>query len=441
MRRRDVTNLTGGDEPKTEQLLGFEKSGMVVRFGTPRVVMMALNPAVPAVAELRKLIRAVEPKKPTKPALPLPADLVIPNVDIDPDGPREMFGPWRQTAILLTIGNASGEISLKTLYASMQSIRAKPFETRATLGILGERGLTVVTKTKARINPKFIARDAFVKFAKRFCEAMPAYALRPAEIIERPHAPRRGPRDSQRRHFFNVPAAGAPPIVGREPRYRFLAVLAVNSALSMTDALKAANVGPGTMRKLAADGFISTGPYAKSNLARRAVGIAKDLTGRHEFIALLRRVEEHWRVPRIEALADAKMPDHKKTIVRARDYFGSPVRSEVLMTIAAMGCADISMLRRAIPDFEFQEIARAARTWEAYGIVRTGPLDGRQARGFELNPGWYAATELRDLLDVLMNAEPRYRGRAAGAEGVMPAGRRKRRENARKRERSLARKV
>ncbi|MDP9105426.1 MAG: hypothetical protein M3N49_05790, partial [Candidatus Eremiobacteraeota bacterium] len=397
-----MTNLTGGDEPKPEQLLGFEESGLIVRFGTPRVVMMALNPAFPAVAELRKLIRAVEPKRPTKPTLPSPADLVVPNVDVDPDGPREMFGPWRQTAILLTIGNAGGEIPLKVLYGAMSTIRAKPFETRKSLDALAERGLTNIVGQRVRFHPKFSGQNALVAFARRFCRLLPQYALRTAERIERPQAPIREPGDSQRRHFFNVPAVGAPPIVGSEPRYRILAVLAVNGPLSVTDTVKAADVTDKALSHVVDDGFVSTGEYAKSNIARQAVAIASGITGRAELIALLRRIEEHWPVPRVKALHAAQTPNQKKTIVWAKDYFGSPVRSQVLMTIAAMGCADISMLRRAIPDFEFQEIARAARTWEAYGIVRTGPLDGRRARGFELNPDWYAAAELRALLDVLM---------------------------------------
>jgi hypothetical protein len=107
----------------------------------------------------------------------------------------------------------------------------------------------------------------------------------------------------------------------------------------------------------------------------------------------------------------------------------------VLLTLAAMGQADISMLERAIHVHDMQEIARAAETFDSYGILRRCRLDGRNRAGFELNPEWVAAAELRALLDALLNLEQRYRSRAAGAEAAMPPRRLKRKVNAQRRER------
>jgi len=436
MRLRDMTNLAGGHEPQPTQLQHFVASGLVVRFGTERTTMMALNPAFPAVEELVALIRDVEPEPP-HPRLPLLRDFVVPSPVVNPEEHRELFGPWRQTAILLTIANAGGAMTTTTLNGAMKSIRSRVLETRKTLKALVERRLVVVEGEMVRLHPKFAAAKALVRFSKAFCKAMSAYALRPAPSEPKPPATRLPPEAGQRRSYFNPAPVGPPPIVGRPPRYRVLAVLAVHGTVGMTDALKAANVGNPVAQKLIADGFVATVVNARTNVSRRAIAIAPGLVGRDEFIALLRRVEQRWPVPRTTALSGLAASNRTKVGILGQAYFGSPSRSEVLLTIAAIGTADLAMLRRAIPNHDIQEISRAVRTWEAYGIVRQVPFEGRPQGGFELNPDWFAATEMRSLLDALLSAEPRYAGRAAGAEGVMPAQRRKRKENAARRTRRL----
>jgi hypothetical protein len=51
----------------------------------------------------------------------------------------------------------------------------------------------------------------------------------------------------------------------------------------------------------------------------------------------------------------------------------------------------------------------------------------------ELDPTWFAAVELRALLEALIPIDGRYEGRAGSAVGQMADHRRKMRENARKR--------
>jgi hypothetical protein len=118
-------------------------------------------------------------------------------------------------------------------------------------------------------------------------------------------------------------------------------------------------------------------------------------------------------------------------------YFGTPARGNALLTLAAMGKADVSMLARAVSSHDRQELSRALRMFEAFGIVRRCDLDSRQGGGFELDPTWIAAAELRTLLDVLLLMDRRYHGRAGTAEAQMPWLRRRMHEKAVKRQRKV----
>jgi len=133
--------MAGLHEPRRAQLANFEHIGATVRFGNDRVQVIAFNPAFPGLDELRRLILAVEPTRPPEPRLPLPRDLVVPAREVDAHGPRDLFGPWRQTAVLLTVAVCGGEIGLKELQGRLRTIGCAPPDAQDVLRRLKQRGL------------------------------------------------------------------------------------------------------------------------------------------------------------------------------------------------------------------------------------------------------------------------------------------------------------
>jgi hypothetical protein len=208
-----------------------------------------------------------------------------------------------------------------------------------------------------------------------------------------------------------------------------LATLAISGPVAVVDLLKSTKMSPGTYEKLVKDGLLVRTPLSKGSLIRQAVTISPTLAGREELIALLKRIADVWPVEHLKSVGPVVIPRARH--LAANCYFGSKMRSEILLTIAAVGIVDVAILKRMMNKHDPAELSRGVRMWQAYGIVRDQRLDGR-ATGYELNPDWYAATELRALLDVLTAADGRFAARAAGVEIVMPPRRLKRRQNAAK---------
>lgn len=432
LRLRDATEMAHMREPSREQLGNFDRIGATVRFGNDRVQVIAFNRTFPGLQELRRLILAVEPTRPPEPRLPLPRDLAVPACEVHAHGPRDLFGPWRQTAALLTVAVCGGEIGLNELQGRLRTIGCAPPDALDVLRKLEERGLISVAGDRVGFAASFRACGELVTFARAFVEHMPTYRL----AI---HQKSTQPLHQDRGRYSYGGGAGLPEIFGRPVRYRAFVTLAVHGPMRRQDLVSIAHVGDGAFDRLVRDGWLYRAPYVRGNLSRTGVTIG-NIPGRENFLALLRRMAERWPAPdaRSGIEVGADVGPGPAVRISPSAYFGTPARGHTLLTLAAMGKADVSMLARAVSSHDRQELSRALRMFAAYGIVRTCELDGRGKGGFELDPTWVAATELRGLLDALLRTDQRYHGRASAAEEQMPQRRFRMREKAVKRRRNAS---
>jgi hypothetical protein len=428
LRVRDATDMAGLYEPTREQLANFDAIGMTVRFGDARVQLVALNPGFPAIDELRRLILAVEPEPPGQPRLVVPRDLVVRGREIGPHGPRDLFGSWRQTAAILTIAAGGGVIALEELQGRLRSAGCKPFDVREALRRLEARGLVETEAMRVRLHPDFSATAELVAFTRAFLTAMPDYRLGVNHVEAPLH------KDVGRYAYGG--GDGLPELFGRPVRYRVFVTLAVHGPMRRQDVITIAQSSYCAFERLVHDGWLRSNAHARGNLSRRAVTIA-NVPARDAFLALLRRMAERWPAPdaatRMDGVPD--MDPGPPTGIAPSAFFGTPARGDALLTLAAMGKADVSMLARAVPAHDRQELSRALRMFEVFGIVRACNLDSRRG-GFEMDPTWIAAGELRALLDALLEADKRYRGRAGTAVPQMPWRRLRMHEKALKRQRN-----
>lgn len=264
-------------------------------------------------------------------------------------------------------------------------------------------------------------------FVRAFVTAVPQYRL---EVTTVPEKARLRPGGN---YGYRGTGEGTPPLFGQPGRYRVLAALAIHGTLSRAEVLSAAKATPTTLDTLVKTGWVRSKRAARANVARVALTIG-NVAGREHLVPLLKCMAERWPPIAIPAAKDQPHDPGPPAHIPLDRYFGSHTRSEVLLTVAAMGQADIQMVHRAIHQHDRHEVVRALGTYEAFGILRHCRLDGRDHAGFELNSDWFAAAELRALLEALLEHDGRYRARARGALAVMPPLRQKRKTNAQKRE-------
>ena len=457
MRIGDVLKLSCKHDMLVAEWEVFEASGLIVRFGTSRERLCDLNPAFPAAIKLKALILALEGVHPQEPRLKV-ADLETPGRVVEEHGPREIFGPWFQTAIILTVAASGGSIPKDLLYASLRSVQSKAGRTTNALSALQRRIIIDLADDIVRIHPAFPAAAELVAFAKEFVSLRPSFDLRgsyrvsetkkcnnkPSEA-DAPAQPKR--RHSKRYDWPRLEAGyearpggirialdGTPLLFGTVARYRVLATLAVNGSVPLPDLLRETQVRSGTYASLVADGWLGRQAHAGGQRSRQSVSLAADLLARDLLIALLKRMSMNWPVATLPVL-DHSPAANPKT-VKLNRTFGSIVRSETLLTLKAFGHADGSMMQRALPRHDRQEIARALRMFESFGIVCQSGSEGN-ARQFSLDATWPAAAELDSYLKALLNNDGRYEARIRGAETLMTPLRLKMRRNAeRRKERS-----
>ena len=350
---------------------------------------------------------------------------------------RELFGGWKQTAIVLAVAFNNGEMALNEALRVNQWL---PKELRLPLTVLTNRQVIEVTRDRVRLAPKLPGRANLIAFVQALVKAMPSLDTRP-RVNELPVIlePTRG---RLRKTRFNVvmptttksptgtqpDAFGTPLLFGSVARFKAFTALAATGPMNPKALSQASQTSDGLQRNLLTEGWLSKKRHSKGNRSKVAIGLSPSIAGYDAFVALLRKLNERWPTdPKAIALQDVALP--KTKIPKIETFFGKGVRSEVMLTLAAMKIADATMLQNAIPSFDAQEIHRALWMYVTYGIVRQARFDGNRP-GFELDPAWFAAAELRRLLDVLLALDKRYQGRAGGSVHVMRPNRRKSRENA-----------
>ena len=89
----------------------------------------------------------------------------------------------------------------------------------------------------------------------------------------------------------------------------------------------------------------------------------------------------------------------------------TPVRSETLLTLSAMGKGNTATLSRGVKANDRHEITRSLFMFEHYKIIRR-INDSQKCKTFELNPEWFASNELSEFLAALRRLDGRYDARA-----------------------------
>jgi hypothetical protein len=197
--------------------------------------------------------------------------------------------------------------------------------------------------------------------------------------------------------------------VGRLKIFVTLAMVGPMNPMALSQASLTTNA---LQKTLVEAGWLSKTSHEIGNRSKIAIGLSPSIPGYKAFIGLLRKLNERWPTdPKAIGLQNVTLPPGEPAKIET--FFGRGARSEVMLTLAAMKMADATMLQDAIPSFDVQEIHRALRTFVTYGIVRQTRFDGNRP-GFELDPTWFAAAELRRLLNALLRLDERYLGRAAG---------------------------
>ena len=444
LRIGDVLSFTGKNDMSLDEWEPFERSGLIVRFGTSRERLCSLNPSYPALKQLISLIRAIENTPSQVPRLKV-SDSELPACLFEEHYSRDVFGPWFQTISILTVAAAGGEVQLVALQAALRAAGSKAGRTSLALAALQRRILIDVDGDIVRIHPKFPARAELIAFAVEFVSLCPSFNFQFDLRRSKNDEDRKLPTKPKRRHpqrydwqnqedlgedrpqGIRLATDGTPLLFGTVARYRVFATLAINGIVRVPDLIAATDAGRNTLQAFLSDGWLGQKAHVDGNRSRRVIGLASGILGRDLLIALLKKMSTVWPVKTLQSL-ELDPPENRKTVKLSRT-FGSVAHSETLLTLKAFGHADVEMITRALPRHDNQEISRSLRMFESFGIVRQSGAEG-SARQFSLDSSWLAAAELDSYLTGLLKSDGRYDARVRGAETIMKPRRLKMRREA-----------
>jgi hypothetical protein len=401
--------------------------------------MVTLNPQIPAFKEFKALIMGLEPSPRDKPRLKrVKDDIEFP--EFATKSIRDLCGGWYLTAAVLTIAAAGGTMKVDEVRRVLRFQRATSVNCSRVLGDLANRNILSLTPQQVTISSEFPAVRQLVSYARALMKYLPEYDLRDDAQEWRmpvvgtgPHGRIDWTRDSglADRPLGVSPALdGTPLLFGTVSRFRALTTLAVNGPMRPADLVRATKMNQWTYQRLMDDGWLGKSDTIRGRTNRGTVDISSTLPARDEYFSLLKKLAERWPPKHVQhpgSDGDAK-PRSKFKISKC---FGSEPRTETLLTLAAIGTADVSTIQRGASSTDHGAIRRTILMLQHYGIVRYTEREGN-SKIVELDPTWFAAAELRALLDALIPIDGRYAGRANSAVGQMSELRRKMGENARK---------
>ncbi len=209
-----------------------------------------------------------------------------------------------------------------------------------------------------------------------------------------------------------------PHIFGRGMRDRLLMTLAANRRpLYVAELVEALGSDQRKIRKtlavLAKCGLVVRDKKSKSG---RFVALNRMHPAYRELLTLLRAMERRCpqrrfgkpeRVAERLLLRNLKMPWNAGPF-HVTDYdliFYSKVRTRTLLAIAASTTTDVTDIQRTFIEKK-RSVWNAVNHWQREGVVRS-VVDGRR-RALELDPGWFAAKEVRAFLRALRRATGEY---------------------------------
>ena len=210
----------------------------------------------------------------------------------------------------------------------------------------------------------------------------------------------------------NLPVRKKPPtehphIFGMGKRDCVLMLLAVNRPLYVREIARAI----GSEEKKAAKmvrALLEVGVVvcARGSNGVRYVKLNPDFPAYYELLRLLNVLELHWPQERLgkparraERLGLRQAPfavdDESFPTKRYDRLFGSPIRTRVLLAIAAIGDTDVTDLARLLT-LESRSTWNTVNHLQREGLIRS-TIKGRR-RALELDPDYFAAQALRRLL-------------------------------------------
>lgn len=441
LRMNDAVRLSGGSFPGPTEFANFEKTGLCVRFGSDRTRLIALNPGYPAADKLRDLLMAL-PAEPMEKRLPSPS-IDVPSVPIRDWNALEIFGPRTQTTVVIAVCLSNGQMDATSLRNIVRRGGALVQNFTNSLNSLQARGVIVVENTMVSLDPT-IPKARLIAFV----ETLLKNHLEHQNFKREPQRPVTDVRDSVNSRIpwrakpkgrirpvgMEASADGAPLLFGSNARFRTLTALAVHQPLPPNELLRITQLGRNTLANFAKAGFVVVEDYT-SGRYRRLVHINPAIPAHDELIRLLVRLESKWpsKTPNSWDL-QRRSPGGKYEWDRGLfKYFGSENRTETLLMLASFGRADNSTIHRALPAYDRHEGTRTFDMLRHYGIVRYSTKEGN-ARMVELDPDWFAARELRAILDALLTCDPRFEGKKYASESAMSSRRKKMRQNATERD-------
>jgi hypothetical protein len=408
MRIQDAVDLSLGRYPCNDD--SFEASGLVVRFGSERSRMIALNTAYPALSELQTLLRALADTSLGSPRLPISdAD---PRVGAVKHDHSNLFGYKFQT-LTLVLTSLEGSVLLSDLRGFLRKQAAAPTHVNAAIAALKRRKLLDVVEDRITFHKEFAAKQELIAFVTAFTSQLPDY---PFTVPPKDRAKAKRPEERYdwkkgpvgREHPAGVQASSdrIPLLFGSVVRIRVLVALATFEQMTPTTLMINTGCDRATYATLLDEGLLTSGSKIEGR-QRTACAINPGMPAYTELVALAKILATRW--PPTGSSPATALSTHLEPRTwkpGLQRYFGSPARTAALLTLSAIGPANVSTLRAAIKMHDRHEVERSLLMFRNYGILRYVNEKEKRKR-FELNPDWFAAKELAALLAALRKLDTR----------------------------------
>jgi hypothetical protein len=427
MRLQDAVSASWAGFPTNDGLANLDATGLIVRYGTDRVRMIALNPAFPALEQFVRLLRGIYTSVSDRPSPPsLPVSGAPPPMGIVNGDSTDLFGFRFQTICIFATCRAGGTLDLATLERLVKSQGGIIGHFRRAIKATEERLILQSAGKSVIVHPDFPHPDALVDFVNAFVLAQPEYnfAVPPKQRKRRNVSQRlrkmrgrrydwkEGPRKSSVPLGLQGSTDGTPLLFGSVTRFRVIIALATTSAIPSVYLRRDGRIGIGTYMRVKSEGLIDVAEVVIGR-HRSFCRLNPALPAYPELVRLAQALATNWpvpiRVPPDPVPLDIFSPAESR--VSIQQYFGSSARSETLLTLSALGQGNVAAIRRSVKLHDRHEVSRALEMFTHFDILRLSP-NAITKKTYELNPDWFAATELRDLLEALRKIDGRYDARA-----------------------------
>lgn len=209
-----------------------------------------------------------------------------------------------------------------------------------------------------------------------------------------------------------------PPLFGSSERTQILAILWLTGPITVRKLARARHVdSAGTFRTVAR--LIRVGFVVKSTRGRRYIGLNFAHPVRHALGMLLSPLVRKYGLnfPRLSQRRETLPAKYGQISEKAvEDFaFGSPVRSQLILLLNAVGSADARQLCRLLGQ-NYLSVIYALQALENDLMLRSQRVGTR--RVYALSDSYPAGIEYRRLVGAVVRALPRYRALAESVDAV-----------------------